>query len=108
MDNGISCRKGSKVSNLHHSQVDVFYSVIDMQLQELNNHFNEANTTLLLFLASLSPRQSFKSFQMVEFYPVEFPSTELEALRGQLCNYIKDICGDARFNDLKGLGDLAK
>ncbi|KAJ9538303.1 hypothetical protein OSB04_031036 [Centaurea solstitialis] len=112
--NGISRRKGSKVSNSHHYQVDVFYSVIDMQLQELNNRFTEANTTLLLSIASLCPRQCFKSFQvdeimkMAEFYPVEFPSTELEALRGQLQNYIKDVRGDARFNDLKGLGDLAK
>ncbi|KAJ9565472.1 hypothetical protein OSB04_001438 [Centaurea solstitialis] len=112
--NGISRRKGSKVSNSNHYQVDVFYSVIDMQIQELNNRFTEANTTLLLSIASLCPRQCFKSFQvdeimkMAEFYPVEFPSTELEALRGQLQNYIKDVRGDARFNDLKGLGDLAK
>ena len=85
-----------------------------MQLQELNNRFNEANTTLLLSIASFCPRQSFKSFQMdelmkmAEFYPVEFPSSELEALRGQLQNYIKDVRGDARFKDLKRLGDLAK
>ncbi|KAJ9539525.1 hypothetical protein OSB04_032258 [Centaurea solstitialis] len=87
--NGISRRKGSKVSNSRHYQVDVFYSVIDMQLQELNNRFNEANTMLLLSISSLCPRQSFKAFQvdelmkMAQFYPVEFPSTELEALR---CN----------------------
>ncbi|KAJ9565643.1 hypothetical protein OSB04_001609 [Centaurea solstitialis] len=104
----------NQVSNSYHYQVDVFYSVIDMQLQELINHFNEANTTLLLSIASLCARQSFRSFQvdelmkMVEFYPVEFPTTELEALRGQLQNYTKDVHGDARFNDLKGLGDLAK
>ncbi|GJY98091.1 zinc finger MYM-type protein 1-like protein, partial [Tanacetum coccineum] len=35
---GISRRIGSKVNNLHHYQVGVFYSVIDMQLQELNRH----------------------------------------------------------------------
>nr|KAJ0224589.1 hypothetical protein LSAT_V11C100001900 [Lactuca sativa] len=29
------------VNNLHHYQVDVFKEVIDMQLQELNNRFNE-------------------------------------------------------------------
>ena len=41
--NGISRRRGSQVSNLHHYQVDVFYAVIDMQLQELNHRFNEVN-----------------------------------------------------------------
>ncbi|KAJ9558059.1 hypothetical protein OSB04_012673 [Centaurea solstitialis] len=70
--------------------------------------------TLLLSIASFCPRQAFKSFQvdelmkMVDFYPVEFPSSELEALRGQLQNYIKDVRGYARFKDLKRLGDLAK
>jgi hypothetical protein len=32
-------RKLEKVSNLHHFQVEVFYQVIDRQLQELNNRF---------------------------------------------------------------------
>ncbi|KAJ9535949.1 hypothetical protein OSB04_un000890 [Centaurea solstitialis] len=72
------------VYHLHHYKVDVFYSVIDMQLQELNNRFNESNTTLLLSIASFWPRQSFKSFQvdelmkMAEFYPVEFLISSLK------------------------------
>ncbi|KAJ9566873.1 hypothetical protein OSB04_002839 [Centaurea solstitialis] len=72
------------VYHLHHYKVDVFYSVIDMQLQELNNCFNKSNTTLLLSIASFWPRQSFKSFQvdelmkMAEFYPVEFLSSSLK------------------------------
>ena len=37
-----------KDTNLHHYRVELFYIVIDMQLQELNNHFFEANTDLLL------------------------------------------------------------
>ena len=35
-------------SNLHHCHVELFYIVIDMQLQELNNCFSETNTNLLL------------------------------------------------------------
>lgn len=37
-----------EITNLHHYHVDLFYIVIDMQLQELNNCFNEANTKLLV------------------------------------------------------------
>ncbi|KAL4578364.1 hypothetical protein LXL04_014486 [Taraxacum kok-saghyz] len=46
--NGISRRRGSQVNNLHHYKNDVFYEVIDMQLQELNHRFNETNTKLLI------------------------------------------------------------
>ena len=35
-------------TNLHHYRVELFYTVIDMQLQELKNRFSEANTDLLL------------------------------------------------------------
>ena len=27
-------------TNLHHYRVELFYTIIDMQLQELNNHFS--------------------------------------------------------------------
>ncbi|KAJ9566808.1 hypothetical protein OSB04_002774 [Centaurea solstitialis] len=46
------------VSNLHHYQVNVFYVVIDMQLQEPNHRFNEVNTTLLVCIACLCMRES--------------------------------------------------
>ncbi|XP_071708719.1 uncharacterized protein [Rutidosis leptorrhynchoides] len=85
-----------------------------MQLRELNNRFNEVNTTLLISMASLNPNKSFKAFQvedlmrMADFYPSEFPKHELGFLRGQLMNYINDVRGDKRFSDLKGIGHLAK
>ncbi|XP_071704777.1 uncharacterized protein [Rutidosis leptorrhynchoides] len=107
---GISRRRGSHVSSLHHYNVDVFYMVIDMQLRELNNRFNEVNTTLLISIASLNPSKSFKAFEvedlmrMAEFYPSDFPKHELGFLRGQLMNYISDVCGDERFSHLKGIG----
>ena len=52
---GRSRRKGAQVKNLHHFQVEIFYQVIDIQLQELNNRFIEANIELLLCVACLSP-----------------------------------------------------
>ncbi|XLT30903.1 hypothetical protein HN873_062195, partial [Arachis hypogaea] len=38
---GRSRRKAQKISNLHHFQVEIFYQVVDRQLQELNNRFTE-------------------------------------------------------------------
>ena len=49
-------------TNLHHYRVELFYTVIDMKLQELNNCFSEANTDLLLCMACLNPSNSFVAF----------------------------------------------
>ncbi|XP_023735456.1 uncharacterized protein LOC111883364 [Lactuca sativa] len=105
----------NQVNNLHHYQVDVFKEVIDMQLQELNHHFNEVNTNLLLSIACLCPTESFKAFdldkimKMATLYPEEFPTEyDLRVLEVELGNYIKDVREDERFNDLKSIGDLAK
>ena len=94
---GRSRRKGAQVTNLHHFQVKIFYQVIDIQLQELNNRFTEVNTDLLLCIACLSPRESFVSFnkqkliQLAQLHPSEFSSVELMALDCQLENYIVDV-----------------
>ncbi|XP_071708432.1 uncharacterized protein [Rutidosis leptorrhynchoides] len=110
----ISRRRVSHVSSLHHYKVDVFYAIIDMQLRELKNRFNEVKTPLHISMASLNPSKSFKAFQveelmkMAEFYLFEFPKHELGVLRGQLNNYIHDVRSDERFSHLKGIGHLAK
>ena len=49
-----SRRRVQEITNLHHFHVDLFYVVIDMQLHELNDHFNEVNTNLFLCIACLS------------------------------------------------------
>ena len=49
-----------------------------MQLQELNNRFNEVNTELLICVACLNPSNPFASFdkqrlnRFAEFYPKDF------------------------------------
>ncbi|XP_075658596.1 uncharacterized protein LOC142628367 [Castanea sativa] len=77
-------------TNLHHYRVELFYTVIDMQLQELNNRFSEVNTDLLLCMACLNPSNSFVAFdkekliRLAKFYPFEFPGTDILALDSQL------------------------
>ena len=52
-------RDKNETTNLHHYQVELFYTVIDRQLKELNEYFSEATTVLLVCVACLSPIDSF-------------------------------------------------
>ena len=81
-----------------------------MQLQELNNRFNEVNTNLLLCIACLWPSESFKAFdskkimKMATLYPEEFPTEyDLRVLEVDPGNYIQYVCEDERFTDLKSI-----
>ncbi|XP_020979414.1 zinc finger MYM-type protein 1-like [Arachis ipaensis] len=111
---GRSRRKIQKVSNLHHFQVELFYQVIDRQLQELNNRFTEVNTELLLCIACLNLSDSFFAFdkekllRLAEFYPHEFSSTQLLALDSQLENFILDMRLDDQFSNINGISGLSQ
>ena len=101
-------------TNLHPYRVELFYTVIDLQLQELNNHFSGANTDLLLCMTYLNPSNSFLSFdkekliRLAKFYSSDFLRTDILALGSQLQNYIFDICNNDLFLKFQGLGELAK
>ncbi|PKA54972.1 hypothetical protein AXF42_Ash003608 [Apostasia shenzhenica] len=77
---GRSRRKASEITNLYYYQVDLFYNIIDIQLQELNDRFTKTTTELLLCMKSLSPSNLFFSFDKVKFvklalfYPLDFSS----------------------------------
>ena len=77
-------------TNLHHYHVKLFYTVIDLQLQELNNHFSKANTDLLLCMACSNPSNSFVAFdkeklvRLAKFYLSDFLGTDILALDCQL------------------------
>ena len=87
---GRSQRNTQQKTNLHHYHVELFYTVIDMQLQELNNYFSETNTDLLLCMACLNPSNSFVAFDkeklicLAKFYPSDFLGTDILALDSQL------------------------
>ena len=78
VNRGRSRRKAQDITNLHHFRVELFYSIIDMQLQELNDRFDEVNTDLLLCMACLNPNDSFLAFdknkliQFAKYYPEDF------------------------------------
>ncbi|XP_062080273.1 uncharacterized protein LOC133785028 [Humulus lupulus] len=111
---GRSRRKTQEMTNLHHYRVEFFFVVIDIQLQELNERFNEVNTELLLCLASLCPGDSFVAFdkkklvRFAEYYPKDFSTFELMILDDQLETYIIDVRTTEKFLGLKSIGDLAQ
>ncbi|XP_021719880.1 zinc finger MYM-type protein 1-like [Chenopodium quinoa] len=112
---GRSKRFFSKVTNLHRFRVEMYLSVIDLQLQELNNRFDEKNMELLICMSCLNPVNSFAAFdkqklmRLAELYPEEFPTNDMTmtALRHELGFYINDMRTDARFGDLKGINELS-
>jgi len=61
---GRSRRKKNSVIVDHHYRVDIFTAIIDQQLQELNNRFNEQAIELLKLSTTLDPRNSYKLFNV--------------------------------------------
>ncbi|KAK2644137.1 hypothetical protein Ddye_019332 [Dipteronia dyeriana] len=107
-----SC-KAQEITNLHHYQVELFYAILDMQIQELNSRFNETNTKLLVCLACLSPSESFYAFDkkklmcLAQFYPKDFSLADIIILGCQLETYIMDIRYSVEFSNLNGISELA-
>ncbi|GAV86723.1 LOW QUALITY PROTEIN: DUF4371 domain-containing protein, partial [Cephalotus follicularis] len=88
--------------------------LLDMQLQELNDRFNEVNTELLLCILCLNPNDSFSSFEkrklirLAEFYPSDFSTLDLFLLDNQHETYIIDMRSNSEFIELKGTSHPAE
>ena len=82
----------------HHYRVNIFTSIIDQQLQKLNNRFNEQTIELLKLSTTLDPKLfSYKLFSVEDillvdkFYPENFSNQERIYLRFQLQHYKLDV-----------------
>ncbi|XP_019194749.1 PREDICTED: zinc finger MYM-type protein 1-like [Ipomoea nil] len=101
-------------THLHRYRVERFCVDLDLQLQELNNRFNEKNTELLLCVACFDPRDPFAMFdkdkliRLAQFYPNDFSDIELEVLDNQLQTYFIDVSSDPAFSKLGGIDELAQ
>jgi len=102
------------MTNLHHYRVELYYTVINIQLQELNSRFTEANSELLLCVACQSPDELFAAFnkdnilRLAQFYPNDFSAIQLMTLDNQLETYIIDMRSSEKFATLKGIGQLTE
>ena len=61
---GRACHQDSDITIEHHYKVDIFNIVIDSQLQELNNKFNENKVELLILSSALDPKEMQLSFKI--------------------------------------------
>jgi hypothetical protein len=100
--------------NLHRFHVDMYVSVIDRKLSELNGRFDEVNTELLSCMAAFSPLRLFAAYDKnklvrlaTHFYANDFTSDELARLPWQLEMYISHVRRDERFKKLKNLCELS-
>ncbi|KAF8069345.1 hypothetical protein N665_1141s0006 [Sinapis alba] len=107
-------KKKTGITNLHHYKMDCFYTVLDMQLQEFNDRFDEVNSQLLVCMTSLSLIDSVCQFdksllmKLAEFYQDDFSSMERRSLEQQLDIDLDNVQRDERFTNLESLGDLAR
>ncbi|CAH9102120.1 unnamed protein product [Cuscuta epithymum] len=107
-------RQRTNITNRHHYEYECFNSIMDLQINEFDDRFNEVNSELLLCMASLSPIDSFREFdaskllRLAEFYPSDFSCVEHRILEHQVSIYIDNVLADERFARLKSLSDLAR
>ena len=91
----------------HHYRVNIFYTTIDSQLQELNYQFNEDAMELLRLSSALEPRKTLKSFRssdlclLVEnFYPQDFTDYDKQVLKKELYHFEHNVVQDSEFKEL--------
>jgi len=112
---GRSRRKTKLVTLKHHYRVDIFITIIDQQLQEINNRFNEQVIELLKLSTALDPRNSYKLFNVEDicllvdkFYPEDFSEQEKIHLRFQLQHYELDVPNHLNLKNMSSTADLCQ
>ena len=100
--------------NYHRFKVDMYVSVIDRQISELNGRFDEVNTELLSCMAAFCPLPLFAAYDQeklvrlaTKFYANDFTSEELSRLPWQLNMYVAHVRRDERFQKSKNLCQLS-
>ncbi|XP_027118564.2 uncharacterized protein [Coffea arabica] len=107
-------RRGQTITNFHHYRVEIFFEVVDLIIQEMNNRFSEVSTELLSCIACLDPKSSFSQFnvqkllRLADLYPEDFSSNDYLYLESQLRNYIYNVQRDPQFPEVGDLGSLAQ
>ena len=90
--------KRSRISLASMLTCFMFISIIDRQLREFNDRFDEVNTKLLLCMASFNPIDSFAAYdkeilvKLAQFYPKDFTKLDTKDLHNLFhlsCNSFK-------------------
>ncbi|CAM8948867.1 unnamed protein product [Rhodiola kirilowii] len=104
----------NRVTVEHYYRVDIFYTVIDSQLQELNNRFNDDSVELIILSSALDPKELRTTLRvddickLVEkFYPLDFDEDERTSLRMELQHFelVRQL---PEFNTLTEISELCR
>ncbi|KAI3697822.1 hypothetical protein L6452_30919 [Arctium lappa] len=107
-------RHKTNITYRHYYEYECFNTVMDMQIQEFGDRFDEVSSELLTCMAALSPHYSFCDFdpskllRLTEFYPDDFNDDERTTLEHQLQLYIDNVQHDELFANLKGISELGR
>lgn len=106
--------RNNVITNRHHFEVEVFNTVLDMQIQEFGNRFNEVSTTLVENMSGLNPCNGFSKFDISkivafsEMYPDDFNMNDSGCILGELKVFYHSVKEDDRFLNLDGICHLAR
>ncbi|KAH9717836.1 TTF-type domain-containing protein [Citrus sinensis] len=110
-----SCRQKDYVIVEHHYHFDIFNAVIDFQLTEINSRLPEETMELLTLSSTLDPIDGFKLFDTdricclaEKFYPHDFTTNEILALRRELEHYKFDVLSHPLFQKVTSLSELCR
>ncbi|KAH9657609.1 TTF-type domain-containing protein [Citrus sinensis] len=112
------CRARRQEDNFivaEHYRVNLFYAIIDCQLQELSSRFNEHAVQLLIFSSALDPRECREPFRIGDvcqladkFYPADFTDVDKMNLKIQLEHYDYNVVQHLEFKSLSTISDLSQ
>ncbi|XP_058776824.1 uncharacterized protein LOC131651174 [Vicia villosa] len=110
---GRSLLEENQVTIQHYFKVEIFFTTIDKQLQELNSRFSEQAMDLLTLSCALSPKDGYKAFNidticsLVEkYYPMDFSDQEKNNLQFQLRHFLFVARQASNLNNLSTIQEL--
>ena len=110
---GRRCQQIDSITVEHYYRVEIFNDVIDFQMMELHTRFPEKTVELLCLSSALDPCHTFRSFHVDDicklahkFYPEDFTTSELYALRIQLEFYKTEMDRRPDFHHIDSLSSL--
>ncbi|XP_059650621.1 uncharacterized protein LOC132296435 [Cornus florida] len=99
----------------HLFRIDIFYGIIDAQLQELNNRFSEKAMKLVTLRSALDPRDGYKFFNIEnicmlvdEFYPQDFTDQQRIILTFQLQHYEVEVHVHSYLKNMSTIFELCR
>ena len=101
------------ITNRHYFEIDIFNTVLDMQIQEFGDRFSEISTDLLSNMSALSPRASFSMFDasklitLTTLYPDDFTDSDRFHLMRELDLYRVNVVQNEDFSKLNTITELA-